>query len=262
MKKLILIVSFLTVFSFLISGCGGNSQGKTNENAEIDQDFLDDVVKATDARWKLAEKETDAEDETKEYYNDLVHAEYDIISKYKDKEFSDVKLKALSEQYLEGIETQKEALKYFNVDGEKFDELWSKGYDQRSTALLDLQDEYNVKLDEKNFADLKTNAQIVKKEDEYNKKIDKMIKNIKFDKRKEEYGWYTYTAVVENTSGISLNYLELNIDLLDEEGVVIDTAYVDHYNVWKPGQKIELEFETDENIAKMEWTADYDYTIE
>lgn len=260
MKKLTSIFSAFIVLLLVLSACG-NEETKESKKDSVDQAFLKDMEKATAARWKLADKEVTEETDEKEHYTKLVSSETDILAKYKDKQFNDVKLQALAEKYLDGLDKQKEAVKYINVDLDKYDTLWSEGYDLRSTVLLQLQEEYNVKLDEDGFADLKTNAQIVNTEKEYKTKIDEMIKNIKFAPTKE-HDWYEYSAVVENTSGVAMDYLELEIDLMDKDGVVVDTAQIYHSNVWKPNQKIKLEFQTDKEVSKMEWTADYDIIIE
>lgn len=259
MKKVRSIISVFMTALLILSACGNGDESKKDN---VDQSFLNDIEKATAERWKLADKEDDTETDSKEHYTELVNTELDILSKYKDKQFNDVKLQALAEKYIEGLEKQSESLKYMNVDYLKYDELWSEGYDLRSTVLLQLQEEYNIELDEEEFADLKTNAQIVNSEKEHKAKIDAIIKNIKFDAPVEEYGWYKYSTVVENTSEVAIDYLEIEIDLMDKDGIVVDTAHIYHSNVWKPNQKIKLEFETDKQVNKMEWSADYQIVTE
>lgn len=262
MKKLKFVISILSIFLLILTACGNETTEDSSKKDSVDQSFLNDVEKATTKRWELADKEVTDKTDLKEYDSKLVSSETEILSKYSDKKFNDVKLQALAEKYLEGLDKQKDATKYINVDLDKYEKLWSEGYDLRSTALLQLQDEYNVKLDEDEFADLKTNAQIINKEKKYTAKIDEMIKNIKFNNPVEQYGWYEYSAVVENTSGVALDYLELDIDLMDKEGVVVDTANIYHSNVWKPNQKIRLEFQTEKQVDKMEWTADYEIVLD
>ena len=50
----------------------------------------------------------------------------------------------------------------------------------------------------------------------------------------------------------------IEINLLDKDGVVIGTESSYHDNTWKSGQKVLFEFTTDiTGFEKMEWEADY-----
>nr|WP_243460922.1 FxLYD domain-containing protein [Clostridioides difficile] len=90
------------------------------------------------------------------------------------------------------------------------------------------------------------------------KKIDAMVKGIKFEKVKDEYDWKTYQATVENTSDLDLQDFYLDINLIDKDGVIIETQTSTSVNgTWKKGQKVRLEFNTDKNFEKIEWTPHY-----
>ncbi|MGM0216035.1 FxLYD domain-containing protein [Enterococcus sp. AZ109] len=68
-----------------------------------------------------------------------------------------------------------------------------------------------------------------------------------------------YTAVVENTTGLNLSSLSAKINLVDAEGVVVDTSYLNANN-WKAGQKYKFEFMTDKEFQSIEVELSYDET--
>ncbi|MGL5694201.1 MAG: FxLYD domain-containing protein, partial [Peptostreptococcaceae bacterium] len=192
---------------------------------------------------------------------DAVKKELDILSKYKDAKFDNPELKKLAQDYILALETQQDALKYYDSDYGKYERLWKDGYDSRSTILVTLVEKFGLELSEKQFDDLKTNAQVVKENQEFQSKIDTILKGIKFEIVKDEYGWKDYEAVVENTSGVDLEGFYLNIDLIDKDGIVVDTTMASHNGIWKNGQKYKFTFSTDKTFEKMEWTAEY-YTVQ
>ena len=49
-----------------------------------------------------------------------------------------------------------------------------KGYDARSVALLTLVEEYGLKLNDEQFKELETNAQLVNEQNDIKEKVEKM----------------------------------------------------------------------------------------
>ena len=88
--------------------------------------------------------------------------------------------------------------------------------------------------------------------------VKELVESIKFEKGKEEYGWATYEAVVENTTNIDFEYLSLEINLLDKENVTVESEYADTQNFDK-GSKAKFSFMTDQKFKKIK-IADYEYS--
>lgn len=254
MKKLISALVCLSM-SIVLVACTSNNKDKPQDNA-----FIKDTKKAVDARWNYLNDVNSGKiviDDEKVMLGDAVKKELDILAKYKDAKFDNLELGKLANDYVLALENQQDSLKYYDSDYGKYEKLWKEGYDSRSTILVTLVEKFGLKLDEKQFKDLKTNAQVVKENNEFQAKIDDMLKNIKFEKVKDEYGWRDYEAIVENTSGADLDGFYLNIDLIDKDGVVIETTMASHNGIWKDGQKYKLTFSTDKSFEKMEWNAEY-----
>lgn len=79
---------------------------------------------------------------------------------------------------------------------------------------------------------------------------------MKFERTKEEYGWKTYTAIAKNNTGYNIKELSIDITLLDKDGVNIGTQWAYAENV-ADGEKVKLEFETDESFKKLKIETSY-----
>ncbi len=253
MKRVLTILTTL-LLSLSLVACSSSDEPKAQ-----DKNFVKDVGKSFDARAKYI---NDVESgkitlNENEYLKEAVLKEKNILEKYKDADFDNPELGKLAVDYLNALNKQEDSLKYYSNDYFKYEKNWTEGYNERSTILTTLVDKFGVKLDEKSFADLKQNAQVVKENNEIKEKIDAITKSIKFEKVKEEYDWKDYEAIVENNSGVDLESYYLDVKLIDKDGVVVESNPVSTSGVWKNGQKVKLEFSTDKNFDKLEWDAEY-----
>ncbi|MBS6025822.1 MAG: FxLYD domain-containing protein [Paeniclostridium sordellii] len=254
MKKIIVLLSSFIVTLSLVACSSNNKDGKGQ-----DKTFIKDVKKSFNARASYVD---DVESgkitlNENEYLKEAVNKEKEILSKYKDTEFDNPELGKLAKDYIDGLNKQEEALKYYTSNITKYDKLWSEGYNTRSIVLTTLVDKFGLELDKKSFEELKNNAQVVKEQNDVKSKVDEMLKNIKFEKVKQEYDWKDYEAVVQNTSGVDFESFFLDVKLLDADGVVVESIPVSPNGSWSKDQKVKLTFSTDKSFEKIEWTADY-----
>ena len=165
MKKSLLICTvILSVMAMVICGCGSTKQAeKSTEETYTDEDFMKDLAAGLKARWSIEEPEyTEGDDTHKDYYTKLVDAEYDKVSPYLDKKFKDSTLQQKAINYINMIKQQKEALKYMQVNYDKYSELWGEAYDERSKLIVDFMENYGLTVSDKYKSfldDFKTNAQ-------------------------------------------------------------------------------------------------------
>ena len=165
MKKSLLICTvILSVMAMVICGCGSTKQAeKSTEETYADEDFMKDLAAGLKARWSIEEPEyTEGDDTHKDYYTKLVDAEYDKVSPYLDKKFKDSTLQQKAINYINMIKQQKEALKYMQVNYDKYSELWGEAYDERSKLIVDFMENYGLTVSDKYKSfldDFKTNAQ-------------------------------------------------------------------------------------------------------
>lgn len=244
MKKryTLLLVALLMILTTFV-GCGSSKS--------TDEQFKADLMKGLSARWEL----TDSDDEEENYYPDksdyeaYIAAEYDIISAYKDQAFEDEELGELAIAYIDVLERSKTSLDDFgNVD--KWTAIWNEVRNDRIEILLKLNEKLEIQFtddaDQENWEGLLSEGKVVKS-------IREIMETTKFEKTASDYGWNTYTAVVENTTDETFEYFSFELKLKDKDGVTIETtsAYTDN---WAPGDKVKFEFETDTEFSEMEIT--------
>lgn len=150
-KRLLICTAILSIMAIVICGCGSTKQAeKSTEETYADKDFMKDLAAGLEARWSIEEPEyTEGDDTHKDYYTKLVDAEYDKVSPYLDKKFKDSTLQQKAINYINMIKQQKEALKYLQVNYDKYDKLWGEAYDERSKLIVDFIDNYGLTVSDK-----------------------------------------------------------------------------------------------------------------
>lgn len=264
-KRLLICIAILSIMAIVICGCGSTKQAeKSTEEAYADKDFMKDLAAGLEARWSVEEPEqyTEGDDASKEYYTEMVNAEYEKVTPYLDKKFKDSTLQQKAINYINMIKQQKEALKYLQVNYDKYDKLWGEAYDERSKLIVDFIDNYGLTVSDKyksTLDDFKTNAQEVADKEIKDSEVNAILSNMNFKKDKNSsYDWKNYNAIVKNTSSIDFDSFVADVNLLDKDGVIVESTTV-YVNSWKQGAKTKFTFSTDKNfdkisVEKAEWS--------
>ena len=273
-KRAILILSAMMATGMLFTGCSSSGNNQKTENSEeetkyADKQFIKDMSKGLQARWDLsdADEEKDGYDKIElqsQEYKDMmlsyIKAELDCIEKYTDEKFKDSKLQEYAVKYINLLKQHKDICQYIPVDyyGKYLDEF-NPIYDERSKIIEDLVENYNLTVDKKHqdtLDEFKTNSQLVKDKDAMEEAVKNMLANIQFTEVSNEDGWKTYQGIVENTTGKDISTLNVDINLKNADGVIVETTYDDVSNFTK-GAKAQFEFYTDKDFATTEVTASY-----
>lgn len=255
MKKIVIL---LLVFVISIIGIGcSNSEPET-----YDQDFLKSISTGLEERWKLNDEydklikdEKLSEKEGIEYYKKFVKVELDNVEKYKDLNFEDSKLQELAISYINCLKQQQEALEYVNSNFEKFQSLWDEAYKERSKIIANLNENYELTISD-NYKDTLQDVDKVSTQTKEYEKIEEKVKNTKFKMVSSSYGWKDYKAIIENTTSCNFEYFSININLIDKDGVIVESTFAS-VNNWKAGQKAKFEFSTDKDFETMSYELDY-----
>lgn len=273
-KKLIILLTAVMCVGLLSAGCSSNNNSKNEEKKEeiqyADDQFIKDMSKGLQARWTLNEQDENKEgydqiDVQSSEYKDMmlsyVQAELDCIEKYKDEKFKDSQLQEKAISYINLLTKHKEVCDYIPVDyyGKYLDEFQSI-YNERSKIIEDMANNYGLIVEEKyqsNLDEFKTNSQLVQEQDALQNSITNMLNNIQFQEVNDDgYGWKTYQAVVENTSGKDFSEFSVNINLLNADGVIVETQY-DQVSNFANGAKAQFEFMTDKDFTSTQVTANW-----
>ncbi|GAA0799254.1 hypothetical protein GCM10008910_25190 [Faecalicatena orotica] len=263
MKKVLSLLLVICLSIGMMVGCSTKDADAPEEIKYADEDFMVDLSKALETRWAMNEQDQNSyeegTDKQKELFSKWTKAELDILQKYEDEKFENSKLKELAIQYINCLKDQEEALKYVTVDYAKFSELWQTAYDSRTQLIAQFKEDYDLKVSEKyqsTLDDLLTNAQLVTEDQTEKSTVEEFIKGIQFTTESDEFGLKTCSAVVENTTGLGFKSLSLTINLLDADGVIIETTY-SHVENFAPGSKAKFEFMTDKEFTSTDVNAQF-----
>ena len=264
MKKVLSLLMVICLSIGITVGCGNTKDTNTQEEKFADEDFMKDLSKSLETRWAMNDADTgenyaEGSDKQKELFLKWTKAELDIVGKYEDEKFEDSKLKELAIQYINCLKDQEEAAKYVTVDYTKFSELWETAYNSRTQLIEQFKTDYDLKVSEKyqsTLDDLLTNAQLVTEEQTEKSAVEEFIKNIQFSVESDDYGLKTCSAVVENTTGYGFKSLSLTINLLDAEGVIVETTFSSVQN-FASGSKAKFEFMTNKEFSSTDVKAEF-----
>ncbi len=200
------------------------------------------MSKGLQARWKL-NKEDEAKvgfdeilvnsEEYQEMMNNYIQAELDYVEKYQNEKFEDSNLQEIAVKYVNLLKQHKDACQYMTDDYDKY--------------LEEFQQTLN---------DFLTNSQLVTEQENAEAAIQKMIDTIQFEEVEDNGGYKTYRAVVENTTGIDFDTLNITINLLNSDGVIVETAY-DNVSAFAQGAKVQFEFMTDKEFTSTQVSVDW-----
>lgn len=250
-KRISLLLALLICAMAALTACGTPPEDKTYDDA-----FLNDLKKGLMARWDEPEMANETE---AQYYDRLVSAELNVIGDYTNKRFEDSILQEKAISYINLLNNQKEALTYFNTDYSKGVELWQDAYSKRTQAVREFINDYDLKFPEKyndTLKEFEDTAKVADEKDKLKSDVQTMLDNLTFDKVKEEGNFKYYEGTIENVTDKTFDSFSVEVNLVDADGVIIDTAYAYAQNL-APGRKAKLDFMTDKDFATMEFTANY-----
>lgn len=272
MKKLISIL-LCSLMMFALIGCGNKAASTANDKTKeqyADKDFMKSLSKGLEARWDLNDKDEQAQkssgkpiqngsEEQRKAFLSYADAELTEIDKYKNEKFEDSKLQEKAIKYINLMNDQKSACDYITADIDKYRQLYTKSHDERSQLLIDFVNNYGLTASEKHsqiLKDLVIKGQAVTKDEDNKNAVKAMTDAIKFEKVDNSSSYKKYQAVVENTTSVDFSYYDLSINLLDKDGVIVETEHANVAN-WGKGQKAKFEFNSDKEFTSTSIVADY-----
>lgn len=254
MKKIVLLLSVVCSL-FIVSGCGNDNKSETtNTNKEeyADKAFLEDFKQGLYNRWDFTNDSANEDIETPEYYKMLADKELEKISKYKNEKFKDSDLQEQAIKYINILNKSKTFDDQDYLSHEYTTELnnsnpYTKLYKERYIMIDNIVKKYNIKFDDKykeDYAEVKKSTSDVIKDAEKDSKIKTIVENLSFEKKDDSY----YEAIAENNSGYNISDLDLSINLLNSDGIVVDTTN-DYIQNIENGQKFLVKIYADSNTT-------------
>lgn len=247
---------FILLFgSIFLVACSNNK-----EDDFSDSNFLTSLASGLNKRWDYVEKNDDSSEES--YKKSIVKGtqiELDELSKYSTEKFEDTKLQEKAISYINELKNGSEIIKSYGSDS--FYQDWDVHYANRTKLLVDLTDKYDVPLADKHketFSELKAHGKEVAKNEKTTEIIDNLMKNSEFEIEEDNSGsdYKNYFSVVENTTEFDISSLSATANLLDSDGIIVETAYLSANN-WKKGQKYKFTFMTNKQFKKIDMVVEF-----
>jgi len=245
MKKRLFSVILCVIIATFLAACGaGGASEKT-----VEESFISAAAKGLQARWDISTKQDEeGGTSTAESFVSCIDAELNEISDFKEAEFEDETLGNLAKEYIGILEKSKElANDYYDKNYETFANEYNPMNKRRSQIITTFSEDYQLPIDEDHTDTLNTFIADAK----LTNAVQDIISSTTFELKEDDYGWKTYEAVVENTTDKTFENFWFDINLVDNDGVVVETQNTYTEN-WKPGDKHRFKFSTEAEFDKIE----------
>ncbi len=236
-----------------ISACSQNDANAA-KSKYVDDKAMNVIAAGFERRSDVIESNANDDDpHSTENIQEAIEAEIKNDEELKNARFKDSKMQQDVITYLNLLDDQLKVTEDYSQSSADYYEEWNKVYDKRSAQLKKLVDNYGLEVGEKykdDFNDLIKNGKSVAEKTRYEDAINSLIQGANFEKSDDGYGLYTYTAVVENTSGISFSNVSLTLALYDADDIKAEEIYADTSS-WAPGEKVKFEAMSDVDAARV-----------
>ncbi|WP_240542008.1 FxLYD domain-containing protein [Bifidobacterium sp. CP2] len=247
-----------------LAACSSSAQTKDEGPDYADDEAMSIIAEGFQKRSDVIEQyEQKNEDDSSEYVKAAVQAEIDTDKGLKSRQFKDSKLQENVIAYLNLLDDSMDVVKNNSYMSADYTEQWTKVYDKRSALLKTFVDDYGLKVDEKyqeSLNDIVANGSSVQKKTETEDALNNLISSTTFEKTDDGYGMYTYSAVIENTTGIDFGSVTLLVALYGADGVKVEETYASTSS-WPKGEKVKFEAMSTNDAAQVKVSVS-DYEVE
>ena len=235
-----------------------------------DEAFMESLKIGLQNRWDASKENDDMLKENGGVYPDTqteknsyyicIDAELEQISDYTSKQFENTKLQESAIAYINILDDSRKCVdKYLPADNYRFSEEWGKIYNQRSKAIKEFVNVYGLTVDEEYQSTLDeflSTASYVEEKEDKEEEVQQLVNSIEFELKEDVEGYKTYSAVVENTTDINFEFINLEINLLDADGVIVESTN-SNINNFNSGSKARFEFDTMEDFDSYDIVASW-----
>jgi len=213
-----------------------------------DEIFLENISKALEARWKLVDE--NAENHvlsSRVEFEKYVNAEKEYLVDCRNELFEDKKLQQYAITYLNAIDSQAEALQYYDDTSEesmqKWVQLWSEeGSDVRGEVIVALYDDYgmNISPERVHSVSAMRNSIYIKKYGEdtfYEKCYADWDESVILTTNDE--GYDVLSATITNPTSYDFEDMTISVSWYDADGNQIDVSSV-LIDEWNAGADIDI----------------------
>ena len=209
----------------------------------VDRQFVRAFSDSLAARWAASDAE-ESYGEDPILYEAWSQMELDALTPYTDKEFNDPHLQELLTAYLGYLNDAIDSTTYFDSNYSVYSEMWNDAYKGRCGVIKELTENYELTVPEQyqEYLDgLIDAANAAAAEQAVRDASHAIADAMTIETITDEYGINTYKAVLENTGDSTYKYFFVNIQVMDESGMIVGNGSTAQIENWKPGQKASVD---------------------
>lgn len=235
-------------------GLTGCQQQKDAGPDYADDEAMEVIADGFEARCDLIDKDEDGGNDTyaMKALKGYVEAELEIDEKLRTRVFEDSEMQESVLAYINTLDDALKVLENYAVSSAEFHTEWSKVYDKRTSLLKVFVDEYGLSVEEKyqdTLDEVVANGAAATKKSQVDEALETLMSSVTFEKQNDGFGFITYSAVVENTTGVSFGNIVMTLSLYDANGVRAQELYLGTSS-WPAGEKVK--FETGSDVDAVE----------
>jgi hypothetical protein len=226
----------ISVILIMVIGVAGEIIALMNM-ASVDRRYLRSVERGVLDGWNAGRGDLQLRNEGRISDTSFIDAELAAVEEFHNKPYQDKKLKKLAEQYYSALRKCKIAADAHDpdTDSEEFWKEFSVGYTERVLALWKMYNgDYKI--------GFRWNSQPDKKRELlFRGWLADTIPKLRFEKTGSSKGIAGYKTVLTNDSGYRIKYINIDVELYDKNGKMIDTAEVYREDI-EDGKSVNLGF--------------------
>lgn len=275
------IIKYILVFTFAFSliGCSGSNgddkqyeeanklvtEGKYKQAKKIYKEiksYKDSKDRITDCDFLLAMEKSVVErmeEPDDADYSTLVDTELSYLEEFENKDFGNAKIESYFEDYIDGLNTQKDSLKEEGIYD--YQHGWQEGMIQRFEALDGLYNDFSFLKNNKKFV-----ANYIKDLD-YEKKLLKAYEDINSDIGAQfkdgdlpwDYEDYYMEATVKNNTNYTYDISYFVTYTTDDNSIISKDSYSE--TEIAPGMSYTIHLATPDQDCNYEWESQIDNVV-
>lgn len=245
----------------MLTGLTGCQQQKDPGPDYADDEAMEIIAESVMARADLVDEyEKEGVDTTSmKSLQSYIDTERDHVDKLRTRVFEDTEMQESVLAYINTLDDADKVLENNPVNSAEFYKEWNSIYDKRSMLLKEFVDKYGMEVDEAHqevLDEMIANGAAATKKSKIDDALAALVASVSFEKQNDGYGLITYSAIVENTTGVDFENVSMTLGLYDADGVRAEDAYIGTTS-WAAGERVKFETVSEVDAAETRISIDY-----
>lgn len=245
----------------MLTGLTGCQQQKDSGPDYADDEAMEIIAESVMARADLVDEyEKEGVDTTSmKSLQSYIDTERDHVDKLRTRVFEDTEMQESVLAYINTLDDADKVLENNPVNSAEFYKEWNSIYDKRSMLLKEFVDKYGMEVDEAHqevLDEMIANGAAATKKSKIDDALAALVASVPFEKQNDGYGLITYSAIVENTTGVDFENVSMTLGLYDADGVRAEDAYIGTTS-WAAGERVKFETVSEIDAAETRISIDY-----